>query len=150
MLETLTHLAGQSVELITRDQLDLSNQNHDEHDGSKERYEEDLEVKLHQSDPCRPVKRLPRVKHGHGAAATQDLRFDFTSEGAVEGDNGFILLRQHGSLDTFESDVGGNDDGDEEADANKTDEEHLQQGNILRAANIFIDLFVECLEAEGV
>ena len=86
-------LANRFVEFITSQaQPELSNQNHEEHDGSKDRDEEDFEVELHQPYPCRSVKGLPCIKHRHGTAAAQYLRFDFTSEGAVEGDNGLILL----------------------------------------------------------
>lgn len=138
-------LSSQSIEFVAHDQPELSNQNHDEHDGSKDGDEEDLEVELHQPDPCRSVKGLPSIKHRHGTAAAQNLRFDFATEGAVEEDNSLILLRQHGSLDTLECDVGWDDDKNEDANADETDEEHLQQGNILRASDIFTGLFIESL-----
>lgn len=136
------------VKLIAHDQPKLSNQDHDEHNASKDRYKEDLEVQLHQSYPCRPIERLPRIKHGHGTAATQDLRFDFTSEGTVERDNGLVLLWQHGSLDTLEGDIGWDDDENEDAKADETDEERLQYDDILCTANIFIHLFVESLDGK--
>ena len=85
-------LGSQSVELITQDQSEFSSQNHYENDGSEHRHEEDLQVQLHQPDPCRPIERLPCIEHGHRTAATQNFWLDFTSEGAVERNNGLILL----------------------------------------------------------
>ena len=136
------------VEVITHKESELSTQDHDEHNGSESRHKEDLEVQLHQPNPRRPVERLPSFEHGHGTAATQDLRFDFSGEGAVEGDNGIIFLGQHGSLNTLECDLGWDDDEDEDANADETDEDHLQGRNLLRAAHIYVDLLVVCLIAQ--
>ena len=136
------------AEFITHKQPELSNQRHDEHDGSKSRYEEDLEIQLHQPNPCRPIKSLPSFEHGHGTATTQDLRFDFSGESAVEGDNRVIFLGQHGSLDTLECDVGWDDYENEDADADETDEDHLQESNVLRTAHVYIDLIIVGLEAK--
>lgn len=51
-------------------------------------------------------------------------------------------------MNTLECDISRDDDEDEDANADETDEEHLQQSNILRARNIFVDLFVESLECK--
>ena len=142
LLKILMCLVNCTAEFITHKQPELSNHNHDEHDGREHRYKENFEVQLHQSDACRPVERLPGFEHGHSTSTTQDLRCDFPGKGAVEGDNGIIFLGQHRSLDTLERDVGWDDDENEDANANETDENHLQEGNVLGAAYVFIDIFV--------
>lgn len=93
LLETLMRPVNCPAEFITHKEPELSSQSHDEHYGSKSRHKEDLEVQLHQPNPCRPIESLPSFEHGHGTATAQDLWFDFSGEGAVEGDNGVIFLR---------------------------------------------------------
>ena len=44
LLKTRVGLVNSPTELVTHEEPKLSNQSHDEHDGSEDRYEEDLEV----------------------------------------------------------------------------------------------------------
>lgn len=51
-------------------------------------------------------------------------------------------------MDTLERDIGWDDYENEDADADETDEDHLQEGNVLRTAHVYIDLLVVSLEAK--
>lgn len=148
LLDILMDLVHSPVEFSTHEEPELSNQDHDKHDGGEDRYEEDLEVELHQPDPGRPIKRLPGIEHRHGTATTKNLGLDFAGKGAVEGDDGVVFLGEHGSLDTLEGDVGRDGNENEDAEADETDEEHLQQRNVLRATHIHIPLLVVSLVAK--
>lgn len=130
---TVDHLHS-LVEIIAHDHFQLRDTEHEEHEGGDDLDGKDLDVELEQTDTALLIERLPRIKHGHAAAATEDLRRDRPSEGAVEGDDGLVFLGQHGGLHTLEGDVCGDDDEDEAADGDEDDEDELHEREFLHRA----------------
>ena len=124
------------LEIVTHDQPQLSDNNHDEHNRRSDLHGEDLDVQLYQPDPCGPIECLPCIKHRYRTAAAQDLRLDFAGEGTVEGDDGLVFLGKHGSLDTLEGDVRGDGDEDDRPKGDEANQEHLHQRDFLYGGSV--------------
>lgn len=106
---------------VLQDEHEFRGEDQNKADRSRQLNKRDLEVKLHQSEASGPIECLPCFRHGHRAASAQNLRLDLAAEGAVEGNDGFMFLGQHGGFDTGEGDgcreddeeVGDEPDGDD-------------------------------------
>lgn len=67
---------------------------------------------LGEANTSSPIKGGPGIQQTDVAAATNNLGLNLATEGAVKGNDGLVLLRQHGSCNTDENDTSG--DGNEE------------------------------------
>ncbi len=127
------------LKVITHDDPQFRNHNHEEHNGGSNLHRKDLPIKLNQPDSSGLIKALPRIKRTYSTSTTNNLRHDLASEGTVEGDDGLVFFGQHGSLHALERHVGGYDDKDDGSDTEEANEEHLERGDLadgLRVAAI--------------
>lgn len=69
--------------------------------------QEDLDVELDEADPRGAGEGGPRVLDGDVAPAADDGRLQLALEGAVEGDDGLVLLGEQGRLDARQDHVRG-------------------------------------------
>lgn len=82
---------------------------------------EELDVELDQAATSLPVERLPCIQETNAASAAEDLGDNLAGEGAVEGDNGVLILGQDGRLDADERDEGWEDDEEDASEHNDED-----------------------------
>ena len=113
------------LQLIPHDKLQLPDGHRHKRHGHGNLDQADLGVQLHQAHTRRPAERLPGVEHADGAGAAEDLGLDFAAKDAVEGNDGLVLLGEHGRLDAGETDGSGEDDEDGHEEAGDGDEEKL-------------------------
>ncbi len=118
---TLRHL----LQLVAHDEPEFANNHHHKYHRRRDLDQSNLGVQLHQPDSRRPAKGLPCVEHAHRAAAAQNLRLHFAAKGAVEGDDGLVLLGQHRSLHASKANAGREDDEDGHEETGDSDEEVL-------------------------
>lgn len=110
--------AHDSEDLESQDVTD--NEEGEHHDGA------DLDVELDETAASFPVEAAPSVEEADLAASAEETADDLATEGAVEGDDGVLLIGEDGSLDADlgddsgdaeeESGEDGEDDSGEEAD----------------------------------
>ena len=114
-------------------QPEFPNNQHEEHDSSSDLKSNDLGIKLDQPDSCGSIECLPCIKHTHSTVTSEDLRLGLSTEGAVEWNNGLVLLWEHRSLHTLEGHVCGDDDEDDRGNSSKSDHQELETGEFLLA-----------------
>ena len=118
------------LKLIAHDELQLSHGNAEEERTKRRLDGECLDVKLHQSHACVPVKRLPCLSHPETALATFLNRLDKPTIGAVKGHDGLAVLRKHGCLHTSKHDVGGDGNENDVGESKHVDQDELGNDHV--------------------
>lgn len=123
----------------------LGNQESDEKHGGEHADAKDLGVEDEEAAPGSLAERGPGISDRDVAGAAEDSGLDTALEGAVEGNNGLLVIREEGGLDSHKRDVGG--DHDKDAENNGDDVHHdilpaLRSGGDVPVARLLL------LEAE--
>lgn len=145
----LLSLSQELANSRTHDSKDLKDHDVGQDNAEEGQDEENLDPKLDKAAASLPVEALPGIEELDIAGATEDLRHDLAAKGAVEGDNGVLILWQDRGFHADESGDGGEaqEDGGAEGDANDGDDAGNNRGPLCTAVVAEI-LVLQAVQAE--
>lgn len=116
----MSHL-GNLVEIVAHNESELTDDETNKEERSSNLDSKNLGVERHQADSRSPIERPPCVKHPHTSTWLH-----FPTKGSVKGHDGLVFLGQHRGLDTSKGDLGREDDGKNNEQANEATEKELR------------------------
>jgi hypothetical protein len=119
--KTLVSHRGNLVEIVAHNESELTDDETNKEERSSNLDSKDLSVERDQADSRSPIERPPCVKHLHTSTW-----LDFPTKGPVKGHNRLVFLGQHRGLNTSEGDLGREDNGKDNEQANEATEKELR------------------------
>lgn len=116
----MSHL-GNLVEIVAHDESELTDDETNKEERSSNLDSKYLGVERYQADSCSPIECPPCVKHLHTSTWLY-----FPTKGSVKGHDRLVFLGQHRGLDTGKGDLGRENDGKDNEQANEATEKELR------------------------